>query len=72
LTIVGMSFENALIMSISALCNNGPLFSVIIQPMDFYLELTIFSKYIIICAMIFGRIEILLLFALFNPELWGK
>ena len=72
LTIVGMSFENAFIMSISALCNNGPLFSAIIQPLDLYLELTVFSKYIIICAMILGRIEILLLFALFNPELWGK
>ena len=72
LTIAGMSFENAFIMSISALCNNGPLFPVIIQPLDLYLELTVFSKYIIICAMILGRIEILLLFALFNPELWGK
>ena len=72
LTIVGMTFESAFIMSISALCNNGPLFSTIIQPVNLYLELTIFSKYIIICAMILGRIEILLLFALFNPELWGK
>ena len=72
LTFAGMSFENSFIMSISALCNNGPLFSAIIQPLDLYLELTVFSKYIIICAMILGRIEILLLFALFNPELWGK
>ena len=72
LTIAGMSFEYAFVMSVSALCNNGPLFSTIIQPLNLYLELTIFSKYLIICAMIFGRIEILLLFALFNPELWGK
>ena len=72
LTVAGMSFENAFIMSISSLCNNGPLFSAIIQPLDVYSELTIFSKYIIICAMIIGRIEILFLFALFNPELWGK
>ena len=72
LTFSGISLRDAIVLSISVLCNNGPLYSTIIQPLDLSTNINSFAKFILILGMILGRIEILVIFALINPEFWRK
>ena len=72
LTFSGITFRNAIFLSVSVLCNNGPLYSTVIEPLGLYANITNFTKFILILGMILGRIEILVIFALINPEFWRK
>jgi len=72
LTFSGISLRDAIVLSISVLCNNGPLYSTIIEPLDLSTNINSFAKFILILGMILGRIEILVIFALINPEFWRK
>lgn len=66
-------FENnttiALSASASAIGNIGPAFSSI-GPMDSFLHLHTFSKYVIILLMLIGRLEIIPFLAILNKDLW--
>lgn len=72
LSFFGLPTMNAIFLSISAFSNTGPLYEVISQPSSLYSALTTPIKYILILSMVLGRIEILVLFSLFNIELWRK
>ena len=72
LTFSGITFRNAIFLSVSVLCNNGPLYSTVIEPLGLYANITNFTKFILILGMILGRIEILVIFALINLEFWRK
>ncbi len=66
-------FENnttiALSASAAAIGNIGPAFSSI-GPMDSFVHLHSFSKYIIILLMLVGRLEIIPFLAILNKDLW--
>ncbi len=66
-------FENnttiALSASAAAIGNIGPAFSSI-GPMDSFVHLHTFSKYIIILLMLIGRLEIIPFLAILNKDLW--
>ena len=72
LSLLGMSMMDAMILSISTFSNTGPLYDVIFPSSSFYEEISVTIKYVLIIGMVLGRIEILVLFALFNTELWRR
>ena len=72
LSLFGMSMMDAIILSVAAFSNTGPLYDVILQSSSFYEEISFPIKYVLILGMVLGRVEILVLFALFNTELWQK
>jgi trk system potassium uptake protein TrkH len=70
LAATGLGFEEALILSISALTTTGPLAEVAGEAPISYAMLSDPAKLILAAAMIVGRIETLVLIALFNPAFW--
>ncbi|MEM1383338.1 MAG: potassium transporter TrkG [Pseudomonadota bacterium] len=65
-----LSFEEALIASLSALTNTGPAFSVALEGVRDFALLGDAERIILAAAMVLGRIEILGLIALFNTDAW--
>jgi len=70
LALQGLAFEEAMILAISALSTTGPLASVAGEAPISYLALSDASKITLSAAMILGRMETLVLIALFNPGFW--
>lgn len=70
LTFLDVGFEDALVLSIAALANCGPLVMAATErPID-VLTLSTAAKSTLAIAMVLGRLELLALIALFNPEFW--
>ncbi len=69
LSFQGVPFETSVVMSISALTNTGPLANAFSASNDYAL-LGNFSQITLCLAMILGRVEVLVLIALFNPRYW--
>ena len=70
LSAFGLTFETALIASVSALSTTGPLPNLV---MGSHIDFSIFnngSKMILAAAMVLGKLEILVLLALFTSEIW--
>ncbi len=68
--LAGLSFENALVLTIAALSTTGPLVGV---AGDTPLRLDLLgdaAKLVFAAAMIIGRLETLALIALLNPDFW--
>lgn len=84
-SIHAIEFETATILSIAALTNTGPLAGAIpltpafegsagiaSAPWEGWSGLPVFTKAVLACAMILGRIETLAVLALFSPEFWRR
>lgn len=70
LAIFGLTFEDALILTIASLSTTGPLTSVAADtPIDL-IALEPPAKAILSAAMVLGRLETLAIIALLNPEFW--
>ncbi|MEL7150274.1 MAG: potassium transporter TrkG [Pseudomonadota bacterium] len=66
----GLSFEEAMILSISALSTTGPLVEAAgTTPIDL-LALSDPARLILCLAMVVGRLEAIAIIALLNPEFW--
>jgi len=70
LSLTGLSFESAMVFTISALSTTGPLVGVAAQEALHYASLDDFAKMILAGAMVLGRLETLAIIALLNPALW--
>jgi trk system potassium uptake protein TrkH len=70
LTLVGVSFEEALVLSIAALSTTGPLAQVGGENPITLLSLSDAAKTILAGAMVLGRLETLAIIALLTPDLW--
>lgn len=69
---LGAGFEDALVMSIAALTNTGPLVNVAAEtPIDLAGQAEA-VKAVLCVAMVLGRLETLAIIALLSPELWHK
>lgn len=66
---LGSSFEEALILSISALTTTGPLIETAGSSINLF-ELGGAAKFVLGAAMVIGRLETLAIITLFNPALW--
>jgi trk system potassium uptake protein TrkH len=70
LAAAGLDFEQAMILSVAALTTTGPLAAAAGGGVISYIALGDAAKLILAAAMILGRIETLVLIALFNPAFW--
>nr|WP_246455639.1 potassium transporter TrkG [Sulfitobacter aestuariivivens] len=70
LTLAGAGFEEAMIMSVSALSTTGPLMQHAAEAPIAVLELGVAAKIVLCGAMVLGRLETLAIIALLTPDLW--
>ncbi len=71
LTVQGVAFEDAMALSVASLTNTGPAINTLAQDLN-YSTLATSEKAVLCIAMIFGRLEALVVIALFNPEYWRQ
>ncbi|KEO56357.1 TrkH family potassium uptake protein [Thioclava pacifica] len=69
-SLFGLSFEPASILTIAALSNTGPLAGIAADVPLSWAHLSDPIKAIFALAMVLGRLETLAIIALFNPEFW--
>ncbi len=70
LSLAGLNFQRSMVLAIAALTTTGPLAQVAAESPISYFLLTDAAKLILAAAMIIGRMETLVLIALFNPAFW--
>lgn len=70
LAILGVEFEQAIILSIASLSTTGPLTEVAGEMPIRLAELGALPKYVLCAAMVLGRLETLAIIALLAPSLW--
>ncbi|MDP3340151.1 potassium transporter TrkG [Frigidibacter sp.] len=70
LTLTGLGFSPATVLTISALSNTGPLAAVAAEAPLAWAALGAAAKVILAAAMVLGRLETLAIIALLNPEMW--
>ena len=69
LTATGADFAESLLLAIASLSNTGPLTHVTEAAVD-VIELTPTAKALVAVGMVVGRMELLAIVALLNPDLW--
>lgn len=72
LTFTGMPFEDAIVLTIAALTNCGPLATIAAETPIAFSDVSDPALTILAAAMVIGRIELLAIIALLNPEFWRK
>lgn len=70
LSLTGVSFEHAFILSIAGLSTTGPVAAYAEATPIFYSELGGAAQMILAGAMVLGRLETLAIVALLNPDFW--
>ena len=70
LSFLGMDFAPAIGASASALANLGPGISPQIGPLSSFAALPSAAKWLLSAAMLFGRLEMFIVLALFSREFW--
>ncbi len=70
LTASGLPFTDAAIITVAGLTTTGPLAETMLSRDFSYSGLGTVSRSLAAAAMIFGRLELLTVIALFNPALW--
>ncbi len=69
-TLTGVDFEEAITLAVAALSTTGPLISLASETPISLAALSDTGKYILAVAMVLGRLEMLAIIALLNPEFW--
>ena len=72
LTFAGLNFENAFVLSVATLSNTGPLPTFFGGDVTGYDSLGSHSLAVLDISMILGRMEVLAVIALLNPEYWRR
>ena len=70
LGMTGLDFEQALILALSAIAAAGPLANVAGEAPISYMDLGYLAKFILVAAIIIGRMETLVFIAVLNPTFW--
>ena len=70
LAATGVSFDQALVLSIASLSTTGPLIDAAAETPIKLIELSTLAKSVLCAAMVIGRLETLAIIALFTPNLW--
>lgn len=71
LSLVDVSFNEAIALSIAAVTNTGPAAGILNSGLR-YTDIGTYGQMILCVGMIFGRVEVLALIALFNPNYWRR
>ncbi|MDT8343266.1 MAG: potassium transporter TrkG [Thermohalobaculum sp.] len=72
LGLLGMPFERALIAALAAITNTGPVYAAVLGPEASFGLIDPAGRAILSIGMILGRIEALVIIALFSPDLWRR
>jgi trk system potassium uptake protein TrkH len=72
LSLFGLQFEQAAIFTISALTTTGPLVSLAGETPLSYADLGAAAKCVLAATMVLGRLEMLAIVALLNPDFWRR
>jgi trk system potassium uptake protein TrkH len=70
LSLTGLGFENAMVLSVASLSTTGPVAQVGAESPILLSALGTAAKSILMAAMVLGRLETLAIIALLNPEFW--
>jgi len=70
LTFMGLDLVTAYSASVTAICNVGPGLGDIVGPSGTFETLPDASKWLLIAAMLAGRLEVLPLLVAFDPDFW--
>jgi len=70
LSLTGVQFENAMVLAVAALSTTGPLAQVAAESPVLYSGIPDAAKAILALTMVLGRLELLAIIALLNPEFW--
>jgi trk system potassium uptake protein TrkH len=71
LSFVGVSFDDAIALSVAAVTNTGPVAGMLDTGLR-YTDIGTYGQMILCVGMVFGRVEVLALIALFNPNYWRR
>ena len=71
LSFVGVSFDDAIALSVAAVTNTGPVAGMLDTGLQ-YSDIGTYGQLILCVGMVFGRVEVLALIALFNPNYWRR
>ncbi len=69
LAATGLGFEQSLVLAVAALTTTGPAIRMLGDGLGYH-DLTDLARAVLCVAMIVGRLEALVLIALFNPAYW--
>jgi trk system potassium uptake protein TrkH len=72
LSMTGLQFETALVLTVSAITTTGPLAQVAADAPVSWDGLPDWSQAILGATMVLGRLETLALIALLNPDFWRR
>lgn len=72
LSLNGVQFETAMVLSVAALSTTGPLAEIAAESPISYAGIPDSAKIILAFAMVLGRLEALAIIALLNPEFWRR
>ena len=72
LSLTGVQFETAMVLTVASLSTTGPLAVVAAETPISFSGLPDLAKTVLAAAMVLGRLEALAIVALFNPEIWRK
>jgi trk system potassium uptake protein len=70
LALTGIDFERAMVLSVAAMSNTGPLAQIATESPISFAVISETGQVILALAMVLGRLEMLALIALFNPDFW--
>ncbi len=71
LSLSGISLEESISLGIASFCNAGPSIGTTCYSCS-YIELPMFSKWVLMALMMFGRLEVFTVFILFSRYFWNK
>jgi trk system potassium uptake protein TrkH len=72
LSLTGLGFEKAMVLTVSALSTTGPLASVAAEAPILFDGLDDAAKMILAATMVLGRLETLAIIAMLNPGFWRQ
>ena len=72
LTLSGISYEAALVLGAAALTNTGPIVQFFEEAIGEMTALPIEARVVLELTMILGRVEVLAVIAVLNPEYWRR
>ena len=70
--ITGEELEQAMALAVAALSTTGPVAQIALAEPVSFADLSNGAKAVLCAAMVLGRLETLVIIALFNPEFWRK
>lgn len=68
--LTGLDFETAFSAVVACVTNSGPGIGPIVGPSGNYSSLSDFAKYILVLAMLLGRLEVLTVVVIFTKSFW--